>query len=443
MKDSLDRSEAVSNKTTNISFSEKMFKEAVKYIPGGVNSPARAFGAVDDFPRFIEKADAQYIYDVDGNKYLDYVGSWGPMILGNNKAEIRNAVLAKVIKGLSFGAATEGEVAMAELMCQMVPSFEKVRMVTSGTEATMSAIRAARGYTGRDKVIKFTGCYHGHHDALLVKAGSGLIREGVTPDSAGVTVGTTKDTLLAEYNNLDSVRYLFDENKGQVAALIVEPVAANMGVVLPEKGFLEGLRKMCTEEGTVLIFDEVITGFRLSDGGAQKLFGITPDMSTFGKIIGGGLPVGAYGGKKEIMDVVAPVGSVYQAGTLAGNPIAVAAGLAQLKYLKNHPKVYKDLEEKGNRLFYGMEKILKKTDKPYTVNHIGSIGSIFFTSRKVKNYEDARTSDLKEFSNYFHHMITHGQYIAPAQFEALFISDAHTMENIDETLKVVENYFGL
>lgn len=431
------------NKTIKTDLSEKMFKEAVQVIPGGVNSPARAFGAVDDFPRFIEKADGQYIYDVDGNRYLDYVGSWGPMILGNNKDIVREAVLRKVEDGLSFGAATYGEVEMAQLMCEMVPSFEIVRMVTSGTEATMSAIRAARGYTGRDKVIKFTGCYHGHHDALLVKAGSGLIREGVQPDSAGVTKGTTKDTLLAEYNNLDSVSKLFEENKGQVAALIVEPVAANMGVVLPKPGFLEGLREMCTAEGTVLIFDEVITGFRLSDGGAQKLFGVTPDMSTFGKIIGGGLPVGAYGGKKEIMDVIAPVGSVYQAGTLAGNPIAVAAGYAQLKYLKDHPEVYKGLAEKGEKLYGGMEKILKKYNKPYTVNHIGSIGSIFFTDRKVENYEDARSSDLKAFSNYFHHMITNGQYIAPAQFEALFISDAHTMENIEETLQVVEEYFGL
>ena len=431
----------MSNKTTKTAFSEKMFKTAVEYIPGGVNSPARAFGAVDDFPRFIEKADGQFIYDVDGNKYLDYVGSWGPMILGNNREEIRNAVMAKVLKGLSFGAATEGEVSMAELMCHMVPSFEKVRMVTSGTEATMSAIRAARGYTGRDKVIKFTGCYHGHHDALLVKAGSGLIREGVKPDSAGVTEGTTKDTLLADYNDLEGVKALFQQYKGEIAALIVEPVAANMGVVLPEKGFLEGLRSLCTKEGAVLIFDEVITGFRLSDGGAQKRFGVTPDMSTFGKIIGGGLPVGAYGGKKEIMDVVAPVGSVYQAGTLAGNPIAVAAGYAQLMYLKNHPEVYTNLEEKGKTLFGGIEEIIKKAEAPCCVNHIGSIGSIFFNPGPVKNYQDARSSDLKAFSKYFHHMITHGQYIAPAQFEALFISDAHTMENIQETLKTIEKYF--
>ena len=433
----------MSNKTIKTSFSEKMFKKAVEYIPGGVNSPARAFGAVDDFPRFIEKAQGQYIFDVDGNRYLDYVGSWGPMILGNNREEIVKAVMAKVAKGLSFGAATEGEVSMAELMCHMVPSFEKVRMVTSGTEATMSAIRAARGYTGRDKVIKFTGCYHGHHDALLVKAGSGLIREGVKPDSAGVTEGTTKDTLLADYNDLQGVKDLFSQYKGQIAALIVEPVAANMGVVLPETGFLEGLREICTKEGTVLIFDEVITGFRLSDGGAQKRFGVTPDMSTFGKIIGGGLPVGAYGGKKEIMDVVAPVGSVYQAGTLAGNPIAVAAGYAQLMYLRNHPEVYTKLEEKGNALFGGIEKIIEKAGKPCCVNHIGSIGSLFFTDGPVKNYQDARASDLKAFSQYFHHMITHGQYIAPAQFEALFISDAHTLENIQETLQTIEEYFSL
>lgn len=423
--------------------SAKLFDEAQKYIPGGVNSPARACLAVKNTPRFIEKADKQYIYDADGNRYLDYIGSWGPMILGNNHPEILKAVEERIKLGLSFGAPTEIETTMAKLMCEIVPSFEKVRMVTSGTEATMSAIRAARGYTGREKVIKFVGCYHGHHDALLVKAGSGLIREGAKPDSAGVTAGTAKDTLLATYNDLDSVKALFEANKGEVAALIVEPVAANMGVVLPEPGFLEGLRDLCTKEGAVLIFDEVITGFRLALGGAQSLFNVTPDMSTFGKIIGGGMPVGAYGGKKEIMDMIAPEGPVYQAGTLAGNPVAVAAGIAQLTNLKDHPEVYDHINAMGDKLFNGIKEILNKAGRNLTVNHIGSIGSIFFTESEVKNFDQAKSSDLDEFSRYYKFMVESGQYIAPAQFEALFISNAHTEENIDETLEVIGKYFGV
>lgn len=425
----------------NISKSKKYFDEAQKYIPGGVNSPARACKAVKDIPRFIEKADKQFIYDADGNRYLDYIGSWGPMILGNNHPDILASVKERIEFGLTFGAATEIETQMAKLLCELVPSFEKVRMVTSGTEATMSAIRAARGYTGRDKVIKFVGCYHGHHDALLVKAGSGLIREGAKPDSAGVTEGTAKDTLLATYNDLASVKALFEANKGEVAALIVEPVAANMGVVPPEPGFLQGLRDMCTQEGTVLIFDEVITGFRVALGGAQSLYGVTPDMSTFGKIIGGGMPVGAYGGKKEIMDMIAPDGPVYQAGTLSGNPVAVAAGITQLTYLKDHPEVYNHINAMGDRLFGGIKKILKKAGKNYAVNQVGSIGSIFFTEEEVKNFEQAKTSDLDEFSRYYKFMLENSQYIAPAQFEAVFISNAHTEENIDETLHVIGKFF--
>lgn len=423
--------------------SAKLFEEALQYIPGGVNSPARACIAVKDIPRFIEKADAQYIYDADGNRYLDYIGSWGPMILGNNHPDILKSVEERIKLGLSFGAATEIETTMAKLLCELVPSFEKVRMVTSGTEATMSAIRAARGYTGREKVIKFVGCYHGHHDSLLVKGGSGLIRQGSAPDSAGVTVGTAKDTLLATYNDIDSVKELFESNKGEVAALIVEPVAANMGVVTPKEGFLEALREMCTAEGTVLIFDEVITGFRLALGGAQKLFGVTPDMSTFGKIIGGGMPVGAYGGKKEIMDMISPLGTVYQAGTLSGNPVAVAAGITQLTYLKDHPEVYTHIKAMGDRLFDGMRDILKKAGRDLAVNNIGSIGSIFFTESQVTNFDEAKTSDLDEFSQYYKHMLANGQYIAPAQFEALFISNAHREEDIDETLKVIADYFGV
>lgn len=427
----------------NISKSKKYFDEAQKYIPGGVNSPARACKAVKDIPRFIEKADKQFIYDADGNRYLDYIGSWGPMILGNNHPDILASVKERIELGLTFGAATEIETQMAKLLCELVPSFEKVRMVTSGTEATMSAIRAARGYTGRDKVIKFVGCYHGHHDALLVKAGSGLIREGAKPDSAGVTEGTAKDTLLATYNDLASVKALFEANKGEVAALIVEPVAANMGVVPPEPGFLQGLRDMCTEEGAVLIFDEVITGFRVALGGAQSLYGVTPDMSTFGKIIGGGMPVGAYGGKKEIMDMIAPDGPVYQAGTLSGNPVAVAAGITQLTYLKDHPEVYDHINDMGDRLFGGIKEILKKAGKNYAVNQVGSIGSIFFTEEEVKNFDQAKTSDLDEFSRYYKFMLENGQYIAPAQFEAVFISNAHTEENIDETLYVIGKFFDV
>lgn len=421
--------------------SAKLFEEAQKYIPGGVNSPVRACGAVNDIPRFITKADGKYIYDADGNRYTDYIGSWGPMILGNNHPEILKAVQQRIPLGLTYGAATEIETEMAKMLCSLVPSLEKVRMVTSGTEATMSAIRAARGYTGRDKVIKFEGCYHGHHDSLLVKAGSGLMQKGSKPDSAGVTEGTAKDTLLAVFNDIDSVERLFEENKNQVAALIIEPVAANMGVVAPEPGFLKELRKICTDEGAVLIFDEVITGFRLALGGAQSLYDVTADLSTFGKIIGGGMPVGAYGGKKEIMDRVAPLGPVYQAGTLSGNPVAMAAGLAQLKYLKEHPEVYTHINELGDRLFNGIKEITEVHGKKYTVNHVGSIGSLFFTDSKVSNFVQAKTSDLDKFAQYYRHMLSNGQYIAPAQFEAVFISNAHKKEDIDETLNVIEEFF--
>ena len=326
--------------------SEELFERAVKRIPGGVNSPVRAYGAIGMAPRFIKRADGCHIYDVDDNCYVDYIDSWGPMILGHNFPEIREAVVKACAEGLSFGCATEIEVEMAEFICEHLPHVEMVRMVNSGTEAVMSAIRAARGYTGRDKIIKFAGCYHGHSDALLVSAGSGVMTSGV-PDSAGVPKGCTQDTMTAAYNDLDSVKALLEQAKGQVAAVIVEPVAANMGVVAPKKGFLEGLRTLCDQHGTLLIFDEVITGFRLAFGGAAEYFGVTPDMVTYGKIIGAGMPVGAYGGRREIMEMVSPAGPVYQAGTLSGNPIAMAAGLTQLKYLYEHQEVYKDLEEKG------------------------------------------------------------------------------------------------
>ncbi|MEG1929614.1 MAG: glutamate-1-semialdehyde 2,1-aminomutase [Anaerovorax sp.] len=426
----------------NTERSKQLFEEAQKYIPGGVNSPARAFRAVGTTPRFIEKADGQFIFDVDGNAYIDYIGSWGPMILGNNHPVVREAVAQTIINGLSYGAATEAEVVMAKLVCELVPSFEMVRMVNSGTEATMSALRAARGYTGRNKIMKFEGCYHGHNDSLLVKAGSGLIAEGGTPDSAGVTPGCAKDTLTAIYNDFASVEKLFALHKGDIAALIVEPVAANMGVVLPKEGFLKQLREICDVNGTVLIFDEVITGFRLALGGAQQLFGITPDLSTFGKIIGGGMPVGAYGGKGEIMEVVAPMGPVYQAGTLSGNPVAMAAGIAQLTYLKENPNVYQRINQLGEQLFSGLEKIVKSTHMPCTVNHIGSIGTLFFTAEKVTDFASAKTADLQQYAKYFLHMINNGVYFAPAQFEAMFLSAAHREEDIKNTLEEAAKFFG-
>ena len=420
--------------------SEELFERAVERIPGGVNSPVRAYGAIGKAPRFIDKADGCYIYDVDGNKYIDYIDSWGPMILGHNFPEIREAVVKACEKGLSFGCATEIEVEMAEFICENLPHVEMVRMVNSGTEAVMSAIRTARGFTGRDKIVKFAGCYHGHSDALLVSAGSGVMTSGV-PDSAGVPKGCTQDTMTAVYNDLDSVQKLFDEAPDQIACVIVEPVGANMGVVPPKEGFLQGLRDLCDKYGALLIFDEVITGFRLAFGGAAEYFGIRPDMVTYGKIIGAGMPVGAYGGRKEIMEMVSPAGPVYQAGTLSGNPIAMAAGLTQLKYLHTHQEVYKDLEAKGQKLYGGMIDILNKADSPYQVNHVSSLGSIFFAKEEVKDYTSAKTSDTQMFARYFLHMLDNGIHLAPSQFEAMFLSTAHTDAVIEETLDKVSRFF--
>ena len=414
--------------------SEELFEEAVNLIPGGVNSPVRAFGSVGMTPRFIASAEGAYMTDADGKRYLDYVGSWGPMILGHSNPMVLEKVMEACRRGLSFGAATEAEVDMARLICSMVPSVEMVRMVNSGTEAVMSAVRAARGYTGRNKIIKFEGCYHGHSDAMLVKAGSGVMTAGV-PDSSGVPAGCTEDTLLAVYNDLDSVKDLFDAWDGQIAALIVEPVGANMGVVPPAPGFLEGLRKLCTEHGAVLIFDEVITGFRLARGGAQEYYGIQADLTTYGKIIGGGMPVGAYGGRREIMEVVSPVGKVYQAGTLSGNPVAMAAGLAQLTYLNEHPEIYKDLERKGELLYGGMENLCREHNLPYQVNHVSSLGCLFFSADPVTDYASAKKSDTKAFTEYFRQMLESGIYIAPSQFEAMFLSAAHTDEELEFTLE--------
>ena len=420
--------------------SQELFKRAVNRIPGGVNSPVRAYGAIGETPRFIQGAVGSSIFDVDGQKYLDYICSWGPMILGHNHPVIRDAVVRACENGLSFGCATEREVEMAEFICERIPHVEMIRMVNSGTEAVMSAIRVARGFTGKSKIIKFAGCYHGHSDALLVSAGSGVMTSGV-PDSAGVPKGCTQDTMIAVYNDLESVKQLLEESNDEVAAVIVEPVGANMGVVPPKDGFLEGLRTLCDEHKALLIFDEVITGFRLKFGGAAEYFGVTPDLVTYGKIIGAGMPVGAYGGRREIMELVSPVGKVYQAGTLSGNPIAMAAGLTQLKYLYEHPEVYTELEKKGEKLYGGMEKILAEKGLPYHVNHVASLGSLFFTEQEVVDYTSAKSADIKAFSEYFKGMLAQGIHLAPSQFEAMFLSVAHTDEIIDRTLEAVGNCF--
>ena len=420
--------------------SKQLFDRAVVRIPGGVNSPVRAFGSIGSTPRFIAKADKTRMWDEDGNEYIDFIGSWGPMILGHNFPPVREAVVQAAQNGLSYGAATRAEVEMAELICGMVPSVEMVRMVNSGTEAVMSAIRAARGYTGRDKIIKFNGCYHGHSDGLLVRAGSGVMTAGV-PDSLGVPADYTKNTLTAEYNNLDSVRARFDECGSDIAAVVVEPVGANMGTVLPADGFLQGLRDICDRNGAVLIFDEVITGFRLAPDGAQGYFGVTPDLTTFGKIIGAGMPVGAYGGRREIMEMVSPVGAVYQAGTLSGNPVAMAAGLAQIGYLNEHRELYQQLNETGDWFYGEIENTVREAGLPYQVNHIGSLGSLFFTGETVTDYESAKTSDTGAYADYCNFMMNHGIYIAPAQFEAMFLSMMHTREELTQTLSVMREYF--
>lgn len=409
-------------------------------IPGGVNSPVRAFGSVGMTPRFIASAEGAYMTDADGNRYLDYVGSWGPMILGHANEMVLEKVAEACKKGLSFGAATEAEVDMARLICDMVPSIEMVRMVNSGTEAVMSAVRVARGFTRRDKIIKFNGCYHGHSDALLVKAGSGVMTAGV-PDSLGVPAGCTADTVTADYNSLESVQDCFDRYGEQIAAIIVEPVGANMGTVPPKPGFLQGLRDICDKYGSLLIFDEVITGFRMQADGAQGYFGVTPDLTTFGKIIGAGMPVGAYGGRREIMEMVSPVGAVYQAGTLSGNPVAMAAGIAQLTYLKEHPEVYTKLNKTSDSFFAELQKIVDESGRGYQVNHICSLGSMFCTTQEVYDYETAKTSDTKAYADYCNYMQNHGIYLAPAQFEAMFISAAHTQEQLAQTLETARNYF--
>ncbi|MBC7922788.1 MAG: glutamate-1-semialdehyde 2,1-aminomutase [Ferruginibacter sp.] len=413
----------------NTTTSQDLFARAKHVIPGGVNSPVRAFRAVGGNPLFIRAAKGAYLYDEDGNAYLDLINSWGPMVLGHAHEVIEKAVRDALSDSLSFGAPTRKEVEMAELIASMVPSVEKVRMVSSGTEACLSVIRLARGYTGREKIIKFEGCYHGHGDSFLIAAGSGAITMGV-PDSAGVTRGTANDTLTAPYNDLEAVRLLVAANPGQVAAIIIEPVAGNMGLVLPKEGFLAGLRQVCDREGVLLIFDEVMTGFRLAPGGAQQRLGVTPDLTTLGKIIGGGMPVGAYGGKREMMDYVSPVGPVYQAGTLSGNPVAMSAGLAILRHLRETPRVYDHLEEIGNQLVGGLTENVRKLGLNFTINHLGSMFSLFMTNQPVVDFESAKASDLARFGRYFQAMLRRGVYLAPSQFESLFLSTALTPEHI-------------
>ena len=416
--------------------SETLFQAAQLVMPGGVNSPVRACRAVGTYPRFLSEGKGSRVTDVDGNEYIDLICSWGPLILGHCHQAVEQAVLEAVRHGLSFGAPTEIEVKMAELVTKMTGT-EMVRMVNSGTEAVMSALRLARGATGRSKIIKFAGCYHGHSDSMLVKAGSGALTGGA-PDSAGVPAEMAADTLTARYNDAASVRALLEANPGQVAAVIVEPVAANMGVVPPQPGFLEALRGLCDAYGALLIFDEVITGFRLSAGGAQRHYGVHADLVTYGKIIGGGMPVGAYAGSRKLMEQVSPLGAVYQAGTLSGNPVAMAAGLAQLEILENNPDVYTALERKGKRLQEGLQEIFRKAKVPAQVNRAGSILTVFFSKTPVTGYDQARACDLERFAKWYRGLLEHGIYAAPSQFEAMFLSAAHQEEDIDAILVAAE-----
>ncbi len=422
----------------NTKTSDELFLRAQQLIPGGVNSPVRAFKSVGRNPVFIKKAQGSKLWDVDGNEYIDYVGSWGPMILGHAHPMLLEAIQSASLDGTSFGAATEREVEMAELLCSVMPSLEMVRMVNSGTEATMSAIRLARAYTGKVKIVKFEGCYHGHADSFLIKAGSGAMTLGV-PDSPGVPEATASATLTARYNDLFSVEELFAKHPEQIAAIIVEPVVGNMGCIVPEEGFLDGLRRICNQHKALLILDEVMTGFRVALGGAQHLYSVTPDLTTLGKIIGGGLPVGAYGGKREIMQMVAPSGPMYQAGTLSGNPLAMAAGISMLTILKNDPTIYDTLEQRAQHLSQGLADIGKRLSIPMTQNRVGSMFTLFFTSEKVKDYESAKTSDTALFGKYFNAMLERGIYLAPSQFEAAFMSAAHLEQDIEKTLSAAES----
>ena len=421
----------------DISKSTNLFSRAQNSIPGGVNSPVRAFKSVGGTPIFLQKAKGAYLYDADGNRYLDYINSWGPMILGHAFEPVVEAIQQKAVDSTSFGAPTELEVDMAELVKSMVPNVDLVRMVSSGTEACMSAIRLARGFTGRNKFIKFEGCYHGHADSFLVKAGSGVATFNIQT-VPGVTAGVAADTLTAPYNDLEAVQQLVQQHKGEIAAIIIEPVAGNMGCIIPEPGFLEGLRKLCTEEGMVFIFDEVMTGFRLAQGGAQERLGIDADLVTYGKVIGAGMPVGAFGGKLEIMKHIAPLGNVYQAGTLSGNPLAMIAGYTLLRHLKNNPSVYAELEEKGNYLEEGLKKVLQASGVPFVVNHLGSMISIHFSEQPVNNFTAAASANNALFNKFFHAMLDRGIYLPPSAFETWFLSAALNKKDLDETIQATQ-----
>jgi glutamate-1-semialdehyde 2,1-aminomutase len=416
--------------------SEQLFERAQHHIPGGVNSPVRAFRSVGGAPVFIKKAKGAYLFDEDGNRYIDYINSWGPMILGHAYQPVVDAICAKVADSTSFGAPTELEIQMAELIKSMVPNVDLIRMVNSGTEACMSAVRLARGYTGRNKIIKFDGCYHGHADAFLVKAGSGVATLDIQ-SVPGVQSHVAHDTLTAHYNDVEAVKKLIKKNPDAIAALIIEPVAGNMGCILPAAGFLHALRDLCTQSGIVLIFDEVMTGFRLAQGGAQELFQIEADLVTFGKIIGGGMPVGAFGGKKEIMQHIAPLGNVYQAGTLSGNPIAMMAGYTMLQELKSNPTLYIELDEKCNALCAGIHEVLERKKIPHTINQLGSMMSVHFGAHPVTDFESAKTGNIQVFNQFFHHMLTQGVYLPPSAFESWFISGALSQEDIRKTLEAV------
>ena len=416
--------------------SSALFKEAKNVIPGGVNSPVRAFNAVGGTPIFAKSAKGAYVYDEDGNRFIDYICSWGPMILGHAYEPVVNAVINRAKKGTSFGMPTALETEIAKLAVSMVPNIDQIRFVNSGTEACMSAIRLARGYTGKDKIIKFAGCYHGHSDSFLIAAGSGAVTFG-TPNSPGVTQGTAKDTLLAKYNDLQNVEALIQANQNEIAAIIIEPVAGNMGCILPQRGFLEGLRNLCDEHNILLIFDEVMTGFRLAKGGVQELYGVDADIVCFGKVIGGGLPVGAYAAREEIMKMMAPVGPVYQAGTLSGNPLAMSAGLEMLKAINNNNSIFKSLEEKTAYLHKGIAKALDDQDITYTINRVGSMISVHFSETPVIDFETAAIANNDTFKKFFHGMLDRGIYLPPSAFESWFLSDALTYEDLDETIVAV------
>ncbi len=424
----------------NTSKSSELFARAQNSMPGGVNSPVRAFKSVGRDPLYIAKAKGSKIHDVDGNEFIDYIGSWGPMILGHADDRVINAIKDAAGESTSFGASSEKEIVLAQLVKKFVPSIEMIRMVNSGTEATMSAMRLARGYTGREKIIKFEGCYHGHGDSFLSKAGSGVVTLGL-PDSPGVTRSNAADTLNAKFNDIASVEALVAENKGAVAAVFIEPVAGNMGCVMADKAFLRNLRDLCTAEGILLIFDEVMSGFRVARGGAQELFGINADLTTFGKIIGGGLPVGAYGGRRDIMKLIAPAGPVYQAGTLSGNPLAMTAGIETLRAIDEDPDFYSNLGSACEYLYEGFRSNLSQLNLNYTVNSCGSMFTMFFTGENVADFDSAKTSDTTVFTTYFNNMLENGIYLPPSQFEACFVSNAHTRDDFDAT--IAANYIAL